>query len=408
MARFGAGGSPSLKKRMSSAYNRPGRGPIQGDEFSIHLLAEVNESRVIRTEVAEQPRTARNEPIERTGSDSGLPHQGSRLLSVNNLETQFFTPKGVVRAVDRVSFTISAGETLAIVGESGSGKSMIGLSIMRLVPPPGRIVAGEVIFEGRNLLDLGTEQMRMLRGLEIAMIFQDPMTSLNPVYTVGEQIAEAVRLHQGLPRKSAFEKAVDMLAQVRIPEPGRRARDYPHQLSGGMRQRVMIAMALSCNPKLLIADEPTTALDVTIQAEILGLLARLKDDLRISILLITHDFGVVAETADSVAVMYSGQLVESASVAEIFQNPGHPYTEGLLQSIPRLSETCERRRLKTIEGSVPSLIALPQGCRFAPRCHYRRSECSSEIPLVRLTSDHYSRCIRNQEPPGAGGERLLG
>jgi oligopeptide/dipeptide ABC transporter ATP-binding protein len=302
----------------------------------------------------------------------------------------------VVQAVDRVSFAISAGKTLALVGESGSGKSVTGLSIMRLVPPPGKTIGGEVLFEGRNLLDLGSEQMRKLRGRQIAMIFQDPMTSLNPVYTVGEQIAEAIRLHERLPRKPAFQRALEMLDRVRIPEPARRARDYPHELSGGMRQRVMIAMALSCNPRLLIADEPTTALDVTIQAEILGLLSRLKEELNIAMLLITHDLGVVAEVADSVAVMYAGQLVEEAPVGEIFERPGHPYTEGLLLSIPRISEE-QDHRLQTIEGTVPGLIDIPPGCRFAPRCSYRRAQCTAgEIPMVDLTPAHQSRCIRNE------------
>jgi len=269
---------------------------------------------------------------------------------------------------------------------------------MRLVPPPGRIVAGQMIFDGRNLLDLEPEQMRSVRGREIAMIFQDPMTSLNPVYTVGEQIAEAVRLHERLSRKSAFQKAIDMLNKVRIPEPARRARDYPHHLSGGMRQRVMIAMALCCNPRLLIADEPTTALDVTIQAEILGLLARLKEEFHIAMLLITHDLAVVAQVADSVAVMYAGQVVEEAPVGEIFKNPGHPYTQGLLRSIPRISEQEARQRLETIEGAVPALVNLPPGCRFAPRCPYRRAECTaSEIPIFDLNPDHHSRCILADE-----------
>jgi oligopeptide/dipeptide ABC transporter ATP-binding protein len=328
-------------------------------------------------------------------SDSTLKTPDSRLLTVKELETFFFTRNGVVRAVAKVSFALSSGRTLAIVGESGSGKSVTALSIMRLVPPPGKIVAGEVIFEGRNLLDLNLEQMRRLRGREIAMIFQDPMTSLNPVYTVGEQIAEAIRLHQGLRRKPAFERAVEMLDRVRIPEPARRARDYPHQLSGGMRQRVMIAMALSSSPKLLIADEPTTALDVTIQAEILALLGRLKEEFNVAMLLITHDLGVVAETADSVAVMYAGQLVEEAPVRELFENPRHPYTEGLLRSIPRLSEEHGKHRLQTIEGAVPGLIDLPSGCRFAARCPYQRPECTAApIPMVAVSPVHDSRCIR--------------
>jgi oligopeptide/dipeptide ABC transporter ATP-binding protein len=304
----------------------------------------------------------------------------------------------VVRAVDRVSFALSAGQTLALVGESGSGKSITALSVMRLVPPPGRIVGGEVIFQGRNLLNLPPKQMRDVRGRQIAMIFQDPMTSLNPVYTVGEQIAEALRLHEGLPKKAAFQKAVEMLDRVRIPDPQRRAVDYPHQLSGGMRQRVMIAMALSCSPRVLIADEPTTALDVTIQAEILGLLARLKEEFRLAMLLITHDLGVVAEVADSVAVMYAGQVVEEAPVREIFDRPRHPYAEGLLRSLPRLSTDESRRRLPTIEGVVPGLIDIPPGCRFADRCRYRKQECTAgEIPVLQPSPGHYSRCVIAEE-----------
>jgi oligopeptide/dipeptide ABC transporter ATP-binding protein len=358
--------------------------------------------------VNQEAPSSQTNPLKHRGSDSRLETQDSRLkndsrqetqdsrlLIVKNLETCFFTRAGVVRAVDRVSFALSAGKTLAVVGESGSGKSVAGLSIMRLVPPPGRIVGGEIVFEGRNLLDLEPEEMRKLRGREIAMIFQDPMTSLNPVYTAGDQIAEAIRLHQGLARKQASRKAIEMLERVRIPEPARRAQDYPHQLSGGMRQRVMIAMALSCNPKLLIADEPTTALDVTIQAEILSLLGSLREEFGIAMLLITHDLGVVAETADSVAVMYAGQLVEEAPVRELFKNPRHPYTEGLLLSIPRISEEHGRHRLQTIEGSVPELIHLPPGCRFASRCAYQRPECTAaDISMVALTPSHHSRCVR--------------
>src|SRR5215471_5116964 len=260
------------------------------------------------------------------------------MIEIKDLSTYFYTPAGVVKAVDGVSLGIAGGETLAVVGESGSGKSVMALSIMRLVPPPGRIVSGEILFGGQNLLTLADDEMRRLRGRRIAMIFQDPMTSLNPVYTVGDQIAEAVRLHRGVSRKQAWAKSVEMMERVRIPDPGRRASDYPHHLSGGMRQRVMIAMALCCDPELLIADEPTTALDVTIQAQILDLLARLKEEFDISLLLITHDLGVVAQTADRVAVMYAGRIVESAAVREIFHSPGHPYTEGLLLSAPRLME----------------------------------------------------------------------
>ncbi|HLF84091.1 MAG TPA: ABC transporter ATP-binding protein, partial [Blastocatellia bacterium] len=276
-------------------------------------------------------------------------------------------------------------------------KSVTSLSMMRLVPPPGKITKGEILFSGRDLMKLDDEQMRSLRGREIAMVFQDPMTSLNPVYTAGDQIAEAIELHQRLPRKRAWAKAVEMMTRVKIPDAERRATDYPHQLSGGMRQRVMIAMALSCKPRLLIADEPTTALDVTIQAEILELLRSLRDDFDLSMLLITHDLGVVAETADRVAVMYAGRIVEEASVSELFHDPRHPYTEGLLRSVPRLTEEgLKLRRLETIEGTVPNLLHLPEGCEFAPRCAYVIDECrSSEIPLIAVNDEHRARCIRS-------------
>ncbi len=318
------------------------------------------------------------------------------ILEVKNLCTYFDTRAGTVRAVEDVSFEIKRGSTLALVGESGSGKSVTSLSIMRLVQKPGRIAAGEILFNDRNLLKLDESEMRRLRGSEIAMIFQDPMTSLNPVYTVGDQIAEAVTLHEGLPRAAAWGKAVEMMQRVMIPDAARRARDYPYQLSGGMRQRVMIAMALSCNPELLIADEPTTALDVTIQAEILDLLKGLKNDLNLSMLLITHDLGVVAETADTVAVMYAGRVVEHAPVHPIFQSPRHPYTEGLLRSVPKLTdEGIKQRRLQTIEGTVPGLLNLPKGCKFAPRCSYVVEDCTiGEIPLIQVNSDRSARCIR--------------
>ncbi|MEK6303934.1 MAG: ABC transporter ATP-binding protein [Acidobacteriota bacterium] len=318
------------------------------------------------------------------------------ILEIRNLSTHFFTRAGVVKAVDDVSFAIPRGSTLALVGESGSGKSVTSLSILRLVPPPGKIVAGEINFNGRDLMTLDRESMRKLRGREIAMIFQDPMSSLNPVFTVGDQIAEAVELHQGLSRKQAWAKAVEMMERVKIPDAAQRARDYPHQLSGGMRQRVMIAMALSCNPKLLIADEPTTALDVTIQADILELLRGLKDDFDLSMLLITHDLGVVAETADRVAVMYAGRIVEQAPAREIFHSPKHPYTEGLLHSVPRLTEEgLKLRRLSTIDGTVPSLLDLPPGCKFAPRCSYVIDECRQDEPaLLAVNAEHASRCIR--------------
>jgi oligopeptide/dipeptide ABC transporter ATP-binding protein len=319
------------------------------------------------------------------------------ILEVRHLSTHFFTRAGRVKAADDISFDIKKGSTLALVGESGSGKSVTSLSIMRLVPPPGKITAGEILFSGRDLMKLEDEQMRRLRGREIAMIFQDPMTSLNPVYTVGDQIAEAIELHERLPRKQAWTKTVELMKRVKIPDAERRARDYPHQLSGGMRQRVMIAMALSCKPTLLIADEPTTALDVTIQAEILELLRGLREDFDLSMLLITHDLGVVAETADRVAVMYAGRIVEEASVNELFHQPRHPYTEGLLRSVPRLTEEgLKLRRLETIEGTVPNLLHLPQGCKFAPRCAYVIDECTtSEIELLSVDGDHRARCIRS-------------
>ncbi len=332
----------------------------------------------------------------------------TKILEVKNLSTHFLTRAGVVKAVDDVSFAIPRGSTLALVGESGSGKSVTSLSILRLVPPPGSIVAGEVIFNGADLMKLDDEAMRSLRGREIAMIFQDPMSSLNPVFTVGDQIAEAIQLHERLSRKQAWKKAGEMMERVKIPDAKRRARDYPHQLSGGMRQRVMIAMALSCNPTLLIADEPTTALDVTIQAEILELLRGLKDDFDLSMLLITHDLGVVAETADRVAVMYAGRIVEEAPVRDIFHRPKHPYTEGLLQSVARLtSEGFRLRRLATIEGTVPSLLDLPAGCKFAPRCSYVIDECSQTEPtLVAVNPAHTSRCIRSDRVGEGKGPQI--
>jgi oligopeptide/dipeptide ABC transporter ATP-binding protein len=319
------------------------------------------------------------------------------ILEVKNLSTHFFTRAGTIKAADDVSFDIEPGSTLALVGESGSGKSVTSLSIMRLVQPPGKITTGKIVFNGRDLLELSDEEMRRLRGREIAMIFQDPMTSLNPVYTVGDQIAEAIELHEHVSRKQAWANVVEMMTRVKIPDAERRARDYPHQLSGGMRQRVMIAMALSCKPKLLIADEPTTALDVTIQAEILELLKGLRDDFELSMLLITHDLGVVAETADRVAVMYAGRIVEEAPVRQIFSNPRHPYTEGLLRSVPRLTEEgIKRRRLETIEGTVPNLLHLPEGCKFAPRCAYVIDECTAhDIPLLQVDDERKARCIRH-------------
>ena len=305
---------------------------------------------------------------------------GGPLLSVEGLRTYFHTRAGVVRAVDGVDLSLEQGRTLGVVGESGCGKSVTALSIMRLIDPPGRIEpGGRVLFEGRDLATAVEDELRDVRGNEISMIFQEPMTSLNPVYTVGSQIAEAVRLHQGVSQRAAMDRAVEMLKLVGIPSPERRVRDYPHQMSGGMRQRVMIAMALCCNPKLLIADEPTTALDVTIQAQILELMKELRDRLGMAIMLITHDLGVVAEMADDVAVMYAGRVVERAPVEAIFRSPQHPYTEALLHSIPILGMT-QAEPLQVIRGLVPSPLDWPPGCRFATRCDHAFDRCRTEDP----------------------------
>ena len=320
------------------------------------------------------------------------------ILQVDDLQTHFFTAVGTVRAVDGVSYALKAGETLGVVGESGCGKSVSALSILRLVAnPPGRIVGGSIAFEGRNLLEVSETEMERIRGNEISMIFQEPMTSLNPLFTVGRQVSEAIALHQGLSRREAMGRAVEMLRQVYIPEPERRVHAYPHQLSGGMRQRVMIAMALSCNPKVLIADEPTTALDVTIQAQILDLMRELQKTFGTAIVLITHDMGVVAENADRVVVMYAGRKVEEAPAADLFDNPGHPYTRGLLGSIPHLDTAAQsdgsRARLNEIKGMVPSLFDLPPGCSFAPRCGFATDRCRAEMPaLAELRPAHWVAC----------------
>jgi len=320
-----------------------------------------------------------------------------RLLDVRGLKTYFFTDEGVIRAVDGIDLYIKPGETLGVVGESGCGKSVTALSIMRLIAqPPGRIVEGQILYNGRNLLDLPPAQMRKIRGKEIAMIFQEPMTSLNPVFTVGEQIAEAIRLHEGLGRRDAMDKTVEMLRIVHIPNAERRVKEYPHQLSGGMRQRIMIAMALSCNPKLLIADEPTTALDVTIQAQILELLNELKSRFNMAVMLITHDMGVIAETAQRVVVMYAAQVVEEASVSELFKEPLHPYTQGLLRSIPRIDlAATQRRKLDTIPGTVPTLRGeVKPGCRFAPRCQFVKPQFyESTPPLKEVRPGHKVACF---------------
>jgi oligopeptide/dipeptide ABC transporter ATP-binding protein len=305
------------------------------------------------------------------------------LLEVKNLETAFTTDAGSYNAVDRVSFSVEKGRTLGIVGESGCGKSVTSLSIMRLIQKPGFIKNGEILFQGNNLLKLKDEEMRKIRGNKIAMIFQEPMTSLNPVFTCGEQIEESIRLHQGhLSRAKQKEKAIEMLKKVGIPAPEERYHEYPHQLSGGMRQRVMIAMAISCNPELLIADEPTTALDVTIQAQILDLMRSLQKTEQMGMILITHDLGVVAEMADDVVVMYAGKIVEQGSVEEIFKAPKHPYTKGLLHSIPHFKSGQRLQKLNTIPGLVPSLFNLPKGCRFNERCDQAKPICFDQDPIL--------------------------
>src|SRR6187200_1394948 len=317
------------------------------------------------------------------------------LLEVRNLQTSFFTPEGQVRAIDGVSFEIAEGKTLGLVGESGCGKSVTSLSIMRLIPsPPGKIVGGEIIYRGKDLLKLGNEEMRKIRGNEISMIFQEPMTSLNPVFTVGNQIGEAIKLHQGLGKQETRAKTIEMLRLVKIADPGSRVDSYPHQLSGGMRQRVMIAMALSCNPSLLIADEPTTALDVTIQAQILDLMRGLQKRLGMAVMFITHNLGVIAQIADTVAIMYLGQVVEHGPVREILRNPKHPYTVDLLRAVPRLGKTAGQR-LVAIEGSIPSPFQRPTGCPFHPRCSRAMAgRCEVHMPAVtQLDEVHSVRCL---------------
>ena len=314
------------------------------------------------------------------------------LLSVNRLKTHFTTPDGVIRAVDDVSFKVDKGKVMGLVGESGCGKSMTALSLMRLVPPPGRIVSGEMFFDGHDLLKLNSEEIRKLRGNRMAMVFQDPMTSLNPVFSVGNQIAEILRVHKGLKRSEALDKAQFLLQRVGIPDPSRRIREYPHQLSGGMKQRVMIAMAIACEPSLIIADEPTTALDVTIQAQILRLLRELIESSNTALILISHDLGIIAEMADEVAIMYAGKIVEHATTRDLFAEPLHPYTIGLLQSIPRGEEKRENQ-LRTIQGSVPKLYELPAGCMFNPRCKYIVERCRREEPeLIDSGGGHLVRC----------------
>jgi oligopeptide/dipeptide ABC transporter ATP-binding protein len=318
-------------------------------------------------------------PDPEPGAIEGIPVY-DHLLEVRSLRTFFFTPRGVVKAVNDVSFHLDEGEVLGLVGESGCGKTVTSLSLLKLAPPPARIVGGEVRLRGRDVLLFGEEEIRKVRGAAISMIFQEPGTALNPVLTVGFQIAETIMVHRGLRKREAMAEAVRLLEEVKIPDAARRAREYPHQLSGGMKQRVMIAMALSCEPAILIADEPTTALDVTIQAQILDLMSRLRERRRIAILLITHDLGVVAEIADRVAVMYAGRIVEEAGVRDLFREPRHPYTQGLLRSMPRGGATRASRRLQAIEGAVPDLLRLPEGCSFAPRCPDVFEKCSAHHP----------------------------
>jgi len=326
------------------------------------------------------------------------PRQGlaPRLLEIDGLKVHFRTDDGWVRAVDGVSIGIDRGETVCVVGESGCGKTVTAMTVLKLIAmPPGRIVGGSILWQGRDLVPLAPAEMQSIRSKEIGIVFQEPMTSLNPVYTVGEQIAETLRQHEGLGRRAALDRAAEMLRLVKIPNPQRRVHDYPHQFSGGMRQRVMIAMALACGPKLLIADEPTTALDVTIQAQILDLMAEMKERLSMAVMLITHAMGVVAETAQRVVVMYAGKVVEEAPVGALFANPRHPYTQGLIRSIPRIDRAATHKvRLEAIPGTVPSLLNPPPGCRFAARCRHATEACrEAEPPLRELAPGHFVACI---------------
>ena len=355
-------------------------------------------------EPLKQPQTVRTNEVHRAAGEYA---PQAYALEADRLQTYFYTRGGIVKAVDDVSFRLGRGETLGIVGESGCGKSITALTLMRLIPnPPGRIVGGSVRMDGRDLLQLDEEAMRAIRGNEISMIFQEPMTSLNPVITVGRQISEALILHQGMSKKEALERSIEMLRLVRIPEPKQRVREYPHQLSGGMRQRVMIAMALACNPKVLIADEPTTALDVTIQAQILELIVELKERLGTAVILITHDLGVVAETTRRVIVMYAGRKVEEADCDALFEAPLHPYTHGLLASIPGLGVLAgtenRRDRLTEIPGIVPALNALPPGCAFAPRCPHADGQCRAQRPpYEEKRSGHWAACWHSEKLYGA-------
>ena len=319
----------------------------------------------------------------------------SAILRVKNLKTEFHTPEGVIRAVDGIDLTVRKGTVLGLVGESGSGKTVTALSMLRLIPqPPGRITSGQVLFHDTDLLALDENEMRRIRGNRIAMIFQEPMTSLNPVFTIGNQISEMIELHQGLSRKAALDRTIELLDLVGIPSAGRRVKEYPHQLSGGMRQRVMIAMAISCNPELIFADEPTTALDVTIQAQILVLLEKLRVDMNMAMILVSHDLGVIAQVAHEVAIMYAGRIVEVALTEELFDNPLHPYTQGLMASLPHFDNNGERqKRLAAIPGTVPKLSELPTGCKFTPRCEFAIPHCSQEEPpLTEIQPVHQVRC----------------
>jgi oligopeptide transport system ATP-binding protein len=326
------------------------------------------------------------------------------LLQVKDLKTYFFTDDGVVKAVDGISYDLEEGETLGLVGESGCGKSVSALSVLRLIPtPPGKIVGGEVIYEGEDLLQVGEQEIRHVRGNRIAMVFQEPMTSLNPVLTISRQLTEALELHQKMDQASAQRRAVQLLEMVGIPEADTRIDDYPHQFSGGMRQRVMISMALSCNPKVLLADEPTTALDVTIQAQVLEILARLSREMGTAVVIITHNLGVVARYADRVNVMYAGRIVESASARKVYGEPRHPYTVGLLRSVPRLDQA-RRSKLEVIEGVPPDLINMPQGCSFYPRCTFRTDRCAEDMPTLTAVDDtHHSACWEWQAVAAAAG-----
>ena len=320
-------------------------------------------------------------------------NQKSPLLKVEDLEVNFFTPHGIARAVDGISFFLNQGESLGIVGESGCGKSVTALSILKLIPqPPGKITAGNILWNGKNLLQYTESQMEGVRGKQISMIFQEPMTSLNPVFTIGYQISEMFRIQLGLRKGEAYEKSIEMLRMVHIPSPEKRIEEYPHELSGGMRQRVMIAMALACHPRLLIADEPTTALDVTIQAQILELMQELKQKLGMALMLITHDLGIVANTVDRIAVMYAGKIVEEGDVYSIFDDPQHPYTRGLLKAVPRMNadQNGAVERLYEIQGTVPSLYRLPQGCTFYPRCTQREDRCKMEEPRMKTIGPCHS------------------